>query len=213
MIILIGGEKGGSGKSTIACNLAVYLARLKKDVLLLDSDPQKTSSSWIYRRSLLEDHNEYNPHSSEKTGDIYDSLSDLKNRYEYIIVDTGGRDSLELRSGLLSANILITPVKPSQVDIDTLAKMDELVEKAKSMNHQLQAFTVITHAPTNPHMDDQKETQAILEAMPQFTPSKIALCYRSSYWRTMGKGISILEYTDNKAKSEILSLGNLIFSF
>jgi chromosome partitioning protein len=41
MIVLIGGEKGGAGKSTIACNLAVFLACQEKDILLLDADPQK----------------------------------------------------------------------------------------------------------------------------------------------------------------------------
>jgi len=57
MIVLIGGEKGcfaRAGKSTIACNLAVFLAFHEKNVLLLDADPQRTSSTWAYRRSLIE---------------------------------------------------------------------------------------------------------------------------------------------------------------
>ena len=57
MIVLIGGEKGGAGKSTIACNLAVFLASQAKDVLLLDADPQKTSSTWAYRRNKITDTN------------------------------------------------------------------------------------------------------------------------------------------------------------
>ena len=39
MILLVGGEKGGSGKSCLAQNMAVYLQHQKKDVLLLDADP------------------------------------------------------------------------------------------------------------------------------------------------------------------------------
>ncbi len=211
MILLVGGEKGGAGKSTIACNLAVYLALLNKDVLLLDSDPQKTSSTWLYRRSILDSVKGSNIHSAEKTGDIYNTLIDLKTRYKYIIVDTGGRDSKELRSGLVAADVLYTPIKPSQIDIDTLAKMNELVEQAKSLNQNLNSFTIITHAPTNPNMDDKKETQKVLNAMPQFKSANVFLTYRSSYWRTMGQGISVLEYSDEKAKTEVLALGASIF--
>lgn len=38
MIVLFGGEKGGTGKSTLATNLAVWLARQGRDVLLVDTD-------------------------------------------------------------------------------------------------------------------------------------------------------------------------------
>lgn len=212
MIVLIGGEKGGAGKSTIACNLAAFLANKKKDVLLLDSDPQKTSSAWVYRRSLLVDKNIYLPHNSEKTGDIYSAVIDFSQRYEYVIIDTGGRDSKELRSGLIAADVFYTPIKPSQIDIDTLGKMKELVEQATSLNKKLISNVLITHAPTNPNMDDEKETKAILEEMPNFNNSKIVITYRSSYWRTMGQGLSTLEYADERAKNEILALGKEVFN-
>ena len=51
MIVLIGGEKGGTGKSTLATNLAVCLAHRGRDVLLLDCDPQRSSASWVGVRS------------------------------------------------------------------------------------------------------------------------------------------------------------------
>ena len=44
MIVLVGGVKGGSGKSTIATNLAVALSHFRHDVLLVDTDGQQTSS-------------------------------------------------------------------------------------------------------------------------------------------------------------------------
>ena len=42
MIILVGGEKGGTGKSTIATNLAIMLMRSGRDVLVVDADDQET---------------------------------------------------------------------------------------------------------------------------------------------------------------------------
>jgi chromosome partitioning protein len=212
MIVLIGGEKGGAGKSTVACNLAVYLACQEKDVLLLDADPQKTSSTWVHRRSLIKDQTIPQINIAEKTGDIYNAVVDFSKRYEYIIIDSGGRDSMELRSSLIACDVFYTPIKPSQIDIDTLDKMNELVEHAAALNKKLKSVAFITHAPTNPNMDDQKETENILEKMPNFINSNIAITYRSSYWRTMGRGLSVLEYTDDKAKNEVLSLGAEVFT-
>ena len=51
MIIEIGNEKGGVGKSTYAINLAAYLALQNYSVVLVDTDSQKTSSRWGELRS------------------------------------------------------------------------------------------------------------------------------------------------------------------
>ncbi|WP_426393937.1 ParA family protein [Ralstonia sp. R-29] len=55
MIVLVAAEKGGVGKSTIASNLAVYLAHKEVDVVLLDTDEQATCARFVERRddSLL----------------------------------------------------------------------------------------------------------------------------------------------------------------
>ena len=45
-IVLFGGEKGGSGKTALATNMAAMLALAGKDVLLLDTDRQGTASFW-----------------------------------------------------------------------------------------------------------------------------------------------------------------------
>jgi chromosome partitioning protein len=50
MILLVAAEKGGVGKSTIASNLAVYLAHGGVDVVLLDTDGQATAARFVERR-------------------------------------------------------------------------------------------------------------------------------------------------------------------
>ncbi|HBF48383.1 MAG TPA: chromosome partitioning protein ParA, partial [Shewanella frigidimarina] len=52
MILLVGGEKGGSGKSCLAQNIAVHISQ-KHDanVLMVDCDPQRTTSDWIQARN------------------------------------------------------------------------------------------------------------------------------------------------------------------
>ena len=54
MIILIGGEKGGTGKTTIATNLAAMRALAGRDVLLIDTDPQGSANYWVQSRDELE---------------------------------------------------------------------------------------------------------------------------------------------------------------
>lgn len=211
MILLIGGEKGGAGKSTLACNMAVYLSIQKKDVLLVDADPQKSSSIWASRRNDLDSVPKIQ--CVEKTGNIADVIKDFKKRYAFVIVDTGGRDSKELRSGLIVANKFYTPIKPSQIDIDTLAKMNELVEYASSINTDLVSYSIITQAPTNPNMNDKDETSKILSLIPSIHTSNVVIKYRSSYWRSMGQGLSVLEYSDDtKSMTEITNLGYEIFN-
>ena len=50
MVILFAGQKGGCGKSTLATNVAAWLAVNKYDVILLDADRQGTSSRWAEYR-------------------------------------------------------------------------------------------------------------------------------------------------------------------
>jgi len=51
MILLIGSQKGGCGKSTLATNIAAALSVQKKDVMLVDADRQGSSSNWFLDRS------------------------------------------------------------------------------------------------------------------------------------------------------------------
>ena len=115
MIILVGGEKGGSGKSCLAQNLAVYLQQKKRDILLLDADPQGTTTDWIKERD--ENSDLRNIPSVQASGNIRQVLDDLSRRYQDIIIDAGGQDSEALRSAMtIATKAVITqcPTLPSQ---------------------------------------------------------------------------------------------------
>ena len=128
MIILIGSQKGGCGKSTLAVNIAAELARLKKDVCLVDADRQGTSSRWSQDRAG----SSYAPvHCVAQFDNIHATLKDLGTRYGFVVVDVAGRDSRELRTGMLAADILLTPFRPSQPDLDTLPHLVEVATQAK----------------------------------------------------------------------------------
>ena len=149
MIVLIGGEKGGTGKSTIATNLAAYLAARSDDVVLLDADSQATATRWVERRNNA--HPELpKVHCVQKTGDIFETIRDLATRYQQVIIDAGGRDSEELRSAMVAAQKLYTPLKASQPDLETTTNINQLVKLACGLNPNLKAYAVISMAPTHP---------------------------------------------------------------
>ena len=111
MIIMLASQKGGSGKTTIAVNLVSYLSLMGKDVILIDSDRQGTASNWLFDRTENKDLPLVN--GVQKYENISTSLKDFNRRYEYVIVDSPGRDSREMRTGMLSSNFILIPVRCS----------------------------------------------------------------------------------------------------
>ena len=102
MIILVGGEKGGTGKTTIVTNLAALRAMAGRDVLLVDTDPQGSASYWTTSR----DEDAIKPRVAciQKFGKgLQVEVKDLASRYQDIIIDAGGRDSVELRAAMVVA--------------------------------------------------------------------------------------------------------------
>ena len=113
-------------------------------MVLVDADPQQSSANWVRDRdetSLAK------VHCIQRYGDIKSTLKDLNQRYAYVVVDVAGHDSKELRTAMLVADKLIVPFKPSQLDLDTLPHLTEVIDQALSFNEQLQCFGLLTLAP------------------------------------------------------------------
>lgn len=204
MIILIGSQKGGCGKSTIAVNIAAALALKGKDVFLLDADPQSSSMRWAQDRLDTE----ISPHirHAQASGNIHQTLKDLASKYEYVIADTAGRDSRELRTGMTVANILISPARPSQYDLDTLPHLAEVYSQAKDINPKLSGFLVLNLCPTNPVIKEVAAAQEFLSDYPEFKLAATLVYDRKAYRDSISEGKSVLEWSDAKAKHEIEAL-------
>jgi len=149
MIVLVGGEKGGTGKTTIATALAVLRMLAGHDVLLVDTDKQGSASAWAATRDEAGKEPRI-PCVSKFGKSLAADLRDLEKRYETVIVDAGGRDSLELRGAMAVAQRMYVPVTPGQFDIWTLQTMGELVEQAQALNPKLEGWVVINRANPNP---------------------------------------------------------------
>lgn len=213
MIILIGGEKGGPGKTTIATNLAAMRTSKSQDLLLIDTDRQQTASYWC---SLREDRQVEPRVASIQKFDkaVRTETLELKTRYKDIVIDAGGRDSSELRSALLVADKAIFPLRPSQFDLWTLGRMNTLVETAQEFNEKLKAFIVINQASPNPAVKEVEEARELIQEFANLKLLKTYLCERISYRRAAIQGMAVTEYKpeDNKAIEEMVNLYEEIFN-
>lgn len=212
MIILIGGEKGGPGKTTIATNIAVMRTKKNNDLLLIDTDRQPTASYWC---TVRED-NDINPRiSSVQKFDksVRTETLALKEKYQDIIIDAGGRDSPELRSALLVADKAVFPLRPSQFDLWTLARLNKLVEDAMQINEKLEAYIVINQAPTNPSITEVDDAKKIIPEFENLKLMKTVIYERISFRKAAIYGMSVIEHKpeDLKAIEEIKKLYKEIF--
>lgn len=203
MIILFGSQKGGCGKSTLAINTACYLANQGKDVMLIDADIQQSSANWVRDREQTE---LKSVHCIQRYGDIKNTLKDLATRYQYIVVDVAGHDSKELRTAMLVADKLIVPFRPSQLDLDTLPHLSEVIDQAQSFNEKLTAYGLLTLTPTNPANQEIKQAKDYLSDFPILQPITAMIHDRKVYRDSISLGKGVVEANNAKAIEEFNQL-------
>lgn len=212
MIILVGGEKGGTGKTTFVTNLAAKIAMQGSDILVVDTDKQGSASAWAATRGE-------NPNVVRIscvqifTKAIYDQVRDLAKRYEYVIIDAGGRDSIELRTAMSVADIVIIPIQASQFDVWTLGSMDELVKNMRAHNRELKAYIILNRASPNPAVNEIEEAKSIITDFDEIKLCNAVIRDRISFRKAAKSGLSVfeLEQKDFKAIQEIEIIYNEIF--
>lgn len=205
-IIVIGGEKGGVGKSTIATNVAVEMVSLGAKLMLIDSDPQKTSLNWVDRR------NELNPELSKifgvsKEGNVREIIKELSTNYDIILLDASGRDSKSLRTALTICDKFYCPIKPSQADLETLPHICELINASSDINEKLKAYAIVSMASPNYKINDYIEASASINDLSNYLKlSKSIIMERKIYRDALLQGKGVTELSNDKAALEIKNL-------
>src|SRR5262245_66042824 len=109
MLITLANQKGGTGKTTLATNLAGAFAADHRRVVLVDIDPQRSALDWSETRP------EAVPQipvlSLQGTEDAWrHALAPLQEAYEVIIIDTGGRISPAVRNSVTVVDLLLVRI-------------------------------------------------------------------------------------------------------
>ncbi|MBI9084535.1 MAG: hypothetical protein JEZ11_13125 [Desulfobacterales bacterium] len=212
MIILLGGEKGGTGKSTMATNLAVmHRVIANGEIILLDADKQATCAAWATIRDST--HLPRIPCVQRFGKTIHIEAQALEEKYGTVIIDCGGRDSVELRSSMLVSDKFYTPLKPSQFDVWTLETLNDLLENARIINPGLNATVFINQANPNPKVAETTDTRAVIQDFEHLRLSPVTIRERIAFRKAGRDGMAVIENkpVDRKALDETLQLYKEVF--
>lgn len=206
MIIVSGGIKGGVGKTLLATNLVVMCSRADRDVLLIDADDQESATDFTDLRSeRLGGDPGYT--SIKLTGKaVRDQVQRLKDKYDDIIIDTGGRDTVSQRAALTVADILLVPFAPRSLDVWTFEHVENLIDEMTPANPDLRAYAFINRA--DHQGSDNEDAAAFMQEsnVLGFIPAHLG--NRKAFASAVAEGLGVVEYKprDKKAIGEMETL-------
>lgn len=203
-VITVGATKGGVGKSTIACNLAVAAAEDDKKVLLIDADVQGSSMAFRAER-------EKNDITcvAITNNTIHKNISQFQD-FDIVIIDCGGRDGMTFRSGMLAAQngCLIIPIEASQYSIWGTEDTLNILTDARDFG-DLPAYFLFNKVPAGRSLlkEDTKEAVKTLQKQVNVGLLETNLFQRADYAKSITSGEGVIEYAPkSKAADEINAL-------
>lgn len=125
--ILVANPKGGSGKTTLATNVAGWLAGKKQRVALYDHDPQRSSSQWLERRpALFPPIMGLPPDAGKKDVREADPA--------WLVVDTpAGLHGDDLKTAIRQADVMLVPLSPSAFDMAATGHFLKAIQDYKAV--------------------------------------------------------------------------------
>jgi chromosome partitioning protein len=115
-VITVAQQKGGSGKTTLAANLAVAWAQAGQRVALVDTDPQGSLGRWFLARRERMGAPGMELSTASAWGVSYE-CEKLRRAADIVIVDTPPKADADLRPALREADLVLVPVATSHVDL------------------------------------------------------------------------------------------------
>jgi chromosome partitioning protein len=198
-VIAILNQKGGSGKTTIATNLAHALKRDSYTVLLVDSDPQGSARDWneasggniipvvgLDRETLAKD------------------LQAISQGYDWIVIDGAPQIAKLSAAAVKAADLVLIPVQPSPYDIWACADLVDIIAARREVtNGKPQAAFVISRAIKNTKLSGEINSALADYGLPVL---KAGTTQRVVYPTTAAEGLTVFSDPGSDAAREINTL-------
>ncbi len=130
-VITIAQQKGGSGKTTLAVNLAVEALRRGRSVAILDTDPQGSLGRWFMARREAKGGAAGLEFATSSAWGVSYECEKLRGAHDLVLVDTPPKIDADLRPALREANLVLVPVAASRVDLWATEGVLELARRER----------------------------------------------------------------------------------
>ena len=193
--ITIISQKGGTGKTTIALNIAVAAELSGKPTVIVDLDPQASAKAW-------HDSRDGNPPIviSAHASRLDEVLSVAKEHgAKMIIIDTAPHSESDALKAARAADVILIPSRPAILDLRAIASTKELADLAKKP-----AFAELNATPPRGQLADEA-AEAIRGYGLEVAP--VTITQRAAFVHSLTLGQAVIEYEpDGKATQEIKAL-------
>ena len=204
MIIAFLNQKGGSGKTTLAINVAGCLTKKKKRLLFIDADPQGSALDWSEYR---ENKALFSVVGLPKAT-IHREIENLSQGYDHVIIDGPPRIHDVVKSIVAASDIIVIPIQPSPYDIWSAENVLKIIEEASVFNTNLKTVFVINRKIANTAIGRDAK-----EALAQFSIPVLntQITQRVIFAESASSGKVVFEVDKNSpAVKEIVALTNEI---
>ena len=211
---LVGATKGGTGKSTLAVNFVVWLAKRGRTVLLVDTDQQGSATAWCHLRAMA-GVTPAIPLAILDGEDIGQQIRDIGIGFDDVVIDVGGYNSIELHAALEVAHVMITPARSGFFDFHALTQLNPEIGKIRrTKNRKLKTFLVLNGMSTNARAKDEPKLRASVGSLNEFTTLEPFVRLRSAFMDSIPDGKAVLEHSprNRKAIAEINAVFQEVFN-
>jgi chromosome partitioning protein len=199
-VVAIVNQKGGTGKTTLAINLASVLAE-KGAVLLLDADPQASSQNWAAGEWTSP---EGLAVKGMGKGNLLEQVRSVSREYDWIIIDGPPGITRTSADAVRAADLVLIPAKPSPLDVWAAADIVAAVRaRQKTSNGAPRAAFVITMAQPRTRLGRQIDAALSEMGIPVL---QARTTQRVSYPNAINDGNSVVDGADQTARNEILAI-------
>lgn len=204
MIVTVGQNKGGVGKTTLAMNLAIELQARGRNPVVVDADHVlKTARLWSDDRA-----GEGLPVIPVYTGEgsLLKLLETLSKTHDDVIVDVRGGDSTEMRTGLAASDLVVIPTSGMQNDLDSLEPLAKTVQQARDFNPDLVALVVLNRVSPQGMRYEVQDAREYISDYPELELSETIITTSKEWSRSRAEGKGVVEVRGKrKATMQLLT--------